>query len=244
MQNSMVFLQVALNGDSRHPRTPKTPEEIAAETRAAVVAGAHSVHFHPFDAQGRETLQPEDCGRAIRAVRAACPGIPISLSTSAAIEADPGRRLDLISSWTELPDLVTANQGEEGIGAVCELLASRGVGIEAGLLSASDAQAFVASGLAGLCRRVMVEPLDEDPSTALRHAEGIETILSDAGIPLEQVHHGYGIACWEVNRRALGRGHGIRTGLEDVTVLPDGSEAPGNAALTAAAKALIGQWLG
>jgi uncharacterized protein (DUF849 family) len=65
-----------------------------------------------------------------------------------------------------------------------------------------------------------------------------ETILP-AGIALEQVHHGYDSPCWAVNRRALERGHGIRTGLEDVTVLPDGSPATDNAALVATASALI-----
>jgi hypothetical protein len=44
-----------------------------------------------------------------------------------------------------------------------------------------------------------------------------------AGITLAQVHHGYGIACWAVNQRGLDRGHGIRTGLEDITLLPDGT---------------------
>jgi len=53
------------------------------------------------------------------------------------------------------------------------------------------------------------------------------------------VHHGYGIACWAVNRRALDRGHGIRTGFEDVTLLPDGTEARDNAELVAAAGRLI-----
>jgi hypothetical protein len=43
----------------------------------------------------------------------------MSLSTSAAIE--PERRTALIAAWTELPDLVTANQGEEGILELCEL---------------------------------------------------------------------------------------------------------------------------
>ncbi|MGO4841653.1 3-keto-5-aminohexanoate cleavage protein, partial [Rhizobiaceae sp. 2RAB30] len=56
----------------------------------------------------------------------------------------------------------------------------------------------------------------------------------------EQVHHGNGAACWAVNRRALERGHGIRTGLEDVTVLPDGTPARDNAELVMAAAALIG----
>jgi uncharacterized protein (DUF849 family) len=65
-----------------------------------------------------------------------------------------------------------------------------------------------------------------------------DTVLS-AGITLEQVHHGYGIACWAVNRRGLERGHGIRTGLEDVTLLPDSEQARDNADLVATAARLI-----
>ena len=49
-------------------------------------------------------------------MREACPGVPVSLSTSAAIERDPERRHALVAGWTELPDLVSANQGEPGIG--------------------------------------------------------------------------------------------------------------------------------
>ena len=236
-----LFLQVALNGDSLHPATPRTPDRIAADARAAVAAGAQSLHLHPFDEQGRETLDARDCAKTIKAVRTSCPGISISLSTSAAIEADLKKRFDLIASWTEMPDLVTANQGEIGIGAICELLVARGVGIEAGLLAAQDARRFVASGLAAKCRRVMVEPLDANPDDAIRHAEIIESIVTEAGITLEQVHHGYGIACWDVNRRAVSRGHGIRTGLEDVTVLPDGRQAKGSADLVAAAASIIHQ---
>jgi uncharacterized protein (DUF849 family) len=74
----------------------------------------------------------------------------------------------------------------------------------------------------------MVEPLDADPDTAVAHADAIERMLADAGITLEQVHHGDGIASWAVNRRAIPRGHGIRTGLEDTPVLPDGRLADGN----------------
>ncbi|MCY0147808.1 3-keto-5-aminohexanoate cleavage protein [Hoeflea sp. G2-23] len=236
-----LFLQVALNGDSAHPDTPRTPDQIAAEAVAAVAAGAESVHIHPFDEQGQETLNAIPCAAAIRSVRAACPGVPISLSTSDAIEADVDRRFELISNWIEMPDLVTANQGQEGIAELCNLLVNRGVGIEAGLLSVEDAKAFVTSGLSALCRRVMVEPLDAKPDDAIRHAEMIENIVTEAGITLEQVHHGYGIACWDVNRRAVARGHGIRTGLEDVTVMPDGHQATGNADLVVEAAAIIRQ---
>ena len=96
---------------------------------------------------------------------------------------------------------MTANQGEEGILEVCELLISRGVGIEAGLLSLGDARQFVAAGVAGRCVRAMVEPLDADPADAVAHAEAIENTLHQAGVALEQVHHGDGIASWAVNQR-------------------------------------------
>src|SRR5439155_26817631 len=153
----------ALNGDRAHPALPRTPEELAAEARAAVDAGAVSVHLHPYDEDGRQTLAAEPCAAALRAVRAACPGVPVSLSTSADIEPDPARRRSLVAGWTELPELVTANQGEDGIVELCELLIARGVGIEAGLLSLDDARAFVVSGLAPRCVRAVVEPRDPQP---------------------------------------------------------------------------------
>lgn len=234
-----IFLQAALNGDSVHPAAPRTPAAIAEAARAAVEAGAQSVHVHAFDDAGRETLDDTACASVLHAIRARCPGTPISLTTSAAIVADPDERYRIVEKWREMPDLVTANQGEPGIPELCELLLSRGVGIEAGLLSSNDARAFVRSGLAGRCRRVLIEPLDADADVAVHHAAEMEEIVLSAGITLEQVHHGYGPACWAVNRRALERGHGIRTGLEDITLLPDGTPARNNADLVAAAARLI-----
>ena len=234
-----IFLQAALNGDRIHPAAPRHPAAIAGAARAAVDAGAHSVHVHAFDDSGWETLEGAACAKVLRAIRTLCPETPISLTTSAAIVGDPVERFRIVEAWEEMPDLVTANQGEPGIVELCELLLSRGVGIEAGLLSVDDARAFVLSGLAGQCRRVLIEPLDADLDAAVQHAAEMEEIVVSAGITLEQVHHGYGIACWAVNRRALDRGHGIRTGLEDVTLLPDGLQARDNADLVAAATRLI-----
>lgn len=233
------LLEVALNGARDHPAVPRTPEELAEAARASVAEGARVLHLHPHGADGRETLEAAPCAAALEAVRAACPGVPISLSTSDAIEPDSERRRALVAGWTVLPELVTANQGEEGIVALCEDLLARGVGIEAGLLSVADAEAFAASGLAPRCVRALVEPLDADPASAVEHGAAIEAVLARAGIELEQVHHGDGIASWAVNRRGLARGHGIRTGLEDTGVLPDGSPAPDNAACVRAAAELI-----
>ena len=238
------LLKVALNGGrsaAEHPAIPKMPDDLARQARASIDAGATVVHLHAYDEEGVETLAPEPCAAAVRAVRAACPGVSVSLTTSAAIEPDPARRLALVAGWIELPDLVSANQGERGIVELCELLIGRGVGVEAGLLSLDDAEAFVRSGITGRCVRVLVEPLDPNPETAAAHASAMEQVLRRAGISLEQVHHGDGLASWTVCARALSRGHGIRTGLEDTTVLPDGRPAADNAALVRAAVEMIGR---
>jgi uncharacterized protein (DUF849 family) len=235
------LLAVALNGSRVHPNVPRTPDALAVAARASIASGARVVHLHAYDDKGVETLDGAACAAALEMVRAACPGVPISLSTSAAIEPDPQHRRALVASWTMLPDLVTANQGEVGIADLCEDLLQRGVGIEAGLLSVLDAEAFVQARYAASCARVLIEPLDHDPQVALAHAEAMEEVMMRAGIALAQVHHGDGLASWAVNERAIRRGHGIRTGLEDTPVLPDGTLAPDNAALVRAAMALIRQ---
>lgn len=220
------------------------PAELAAEGRAAVEAGARVLHLHPYDESGAETFAAGPCAAALKAVRAACPGVPISLSTLDAIEGHP-RRLESIESWTELPELVTVNQGEQGTLELCELLSRRGIGIEAGVLELSDAHRFVESGLAAGCVRVLIEPLDPEPAAAVAQAAAMEEVLHAAGVQLEQVHHGDGVATWHVMERAVRRGHGIRVGLEDTTVLSDGRPAAGNGALVAlAARMLAGEVLG
>ncbi|MFM5967661.1 MAG: 3-keto-5-aminohexanoate cleavage protein [Micrococcales bacterium] len=235
----MTFLQLALNGDREHPKVPRLPYNVAADVDRVVRAGAQSVHVHPFDDASRESLNASDCARVLLAIRTRHRDVPISLTTSATIEPDAQTRLALVKQWVELPDLVTANQGEDGIVELSEYLMSRGVGIEAGLLTADDAQKFVQWSGRHRCVRVLVEPLNTDPDVAVRHAAAIEKIVNDAGVSLPQVHHGYGIASWSVNERALQLGHGIRTGLEDVAVLPDGSIAEDNLALTLTAVAMI-----
>jgi uncharacterized protein (DUF849 family) len=239
---SAQLLQAAINGsrsDDEHPAIPRTPAELAEAAWASAIAGAGVVHLHVYDAEGRETFDSVETQLALLEIRATCPRTPLSLSTSAEIDPDPERRRAEIEHWRELPDLVTANQGEPGIVELCDDLIARGVGIEAGLLEVVDAEAFVESGLAGRCVRAMVEPLDELVDDALAKAAAIEAVLAEAAIGLEQVHHGDGLACWAVNRRAAERGHGIRTGLEDTLVMPDDTPAGDNAELVRAAAKLL-----
>ena len=204
-----------------------------------MAAGATLFHLHAYDDDGEETLEAPHVAAVLDAVRRACPGVPLNMTTFAEIEPDPSRRLSLVASWSELPDLVAANQGEEGIDELSASLVDRGVQVEACLLSLDDAHRFARSPRGDRFARVVVEPLVDDEEEALALDEQMEAVVTAAGIGLEQLHHGVGPATWAVLRRAAGRGHGVRVGLEDVDTLPDGTVATSTAALVDAARSLV-----
>jgi uncharacterized protein (DUF849 family) len=232
--SASITVQAALNGaraPDEHPALPLTPEQLAADARAVVAEGAHSLHIHVRDPNGAESLAAHDVAAALTAVRAAAPGTEISLSTGLWIAGHD--RLDLIRGWTELPDLVSINLSEPRWEEVAALVTERGIGIEAGLATPDDADTLRASGLRPA--RVLVEIDDEtlDGPAAVRAAAGIDERL-DPGPP--RLHHGMGPATWAVLEAAVALGRDVRVGLEDVLTLPGGEPAPGNAELVAACR--------
>jgi uncharacterized protein (DUF849 family) len=233
------MIQAALNGGrtrAEHSAAPDSPERLAREAAESAAAGARSIHFHARDGAGRETLSPDDVARSIEAVRAAAPGVPLGVSTGAWMVADPAERLRIIRSWHVLPDFASVNFHEDGARELAALLLERHIGVEAGALNAQAARQVIASGLAPRCLRLLIEPLEEDFSAALENLEQMEGLLARSGIGIPRLVHGAGTAAWRMLEAALARGYETRIGLEDVLTLPDGSPAPGNAALVAAAK--------
>src|SRR5699024_6060139 len=110
-----VLLQACLNGDRTEPQVPKSAAELAAAAAACVAAGARSLHCHPRDGDGRETLAPADVAAAVHAIRVAAPRTELSLSTGLWIAGDDvDARARAIAGWTERPDLVSVNVSEEG----------------------------------------------------------------------------------------------------------------------------------
>jgi len=75
-------------------------------------------------------------------------------------------------------------------------------------------------------------PIRED---VIAHARAVEATVTGAGIVLEHMHHGDGVASCAVNGRALRRGDGIRIGLDDSPVLPDDRIVRDNAPVVRAA---------
>ena len=184
----------------------------------------------------QESLEPEDVAIALEAIRAACPGIPVGVSTGAWIAPDVSRRLSLIRAWDVLPSLASVNLHEEGALQVIRLLLQRGIGVEAGIWTAEAAGTLLHSGLADECLRVLIEPAEE-PGDARANLERIEAALAPVSRP--RLLHGFGASAWEFVKLAAKRAYDTRTGFEDTLMLPDGSVAKSNAALVAAAWGII-----
>jgi uncharacterized protein (DUF849 family) len=236
-----MLVTACINGArsrDEHPRVPLTAAELGREARVAVDAGAGAVHCHPRDEAGAETLEPSAIAAAVAAIRAACPGVPVGVSTGLWIAGDdPERRLALVRRWAGdvRPDFASVNLSEPGFGAVAEALLDAGIGVEAGSWREEDVEPLAASGLAPRLVRILVEPQDAEEATAVATAAAIERALDAHDMPAARLHHGYGAATWEVLRVAVARGRDIRAGLEDATVLPDGRPATGNRDLVEAA---------
>ena len=242
-----MLIQACLNGGTtrqQHPSVPCTPDELAADARDAVRAGAGAIHVHPRDASGRETLEPDAVLAAVRAIRSAVPEVPVGVTTGIwAVGGDPARRLELVSGWTGTgrPDFASVNLSEPGADALAARLAGLGIAVEAGVWTAEDAERLAASAFGRDVIRILIEPRDDAPAAAVATAAQAEQVLARHGLRAPRVHHGYGIATWPVIRAALRLGQDIRVGLEDTTVLPDGSTAAGNGELVAAAAALAAE---
>jgi uncharacterized protein (DUF849 family) len=238
-----MLLKAAVNGArarEAHPMLPTTPIELAWAAAAAVQAGAGAVHVHVRGAGGAESLEREDVTRTLEAVRRAIPSIGVGISTGLWITKDPQRRHSLVSQWTTLPDFASVNFHEEGAVAVAELLVARGVGVEAGLFTAASAETFGSAAIAPRCLRVLIEPRGSDVAAALDTVRAIEAVLDARKIGLPRLLHGSGATAWALVQEAVKRGYDTRAGLEDMLDLPDGRQAPGNAAIIAEARRLIG----
>ena len=99
LQSPKVLIKAALNGSRarhEHEALPLSPASLARDAAEVRAAGAGAVHVHARDRFGRETLEAEHCADTIDAVRAACPGLPLGLTTGLWIVKDAGRRLALV----------------------------------------------------------------------------------------------------------------------------------------------------
>ncbi|ATU91536.1 3-keto-5-aminohexanoate cleavage protein [Phyllobacterium zundukense] len=232
------MLQACLNGGRTrdfHPEVPFTAAELARDAARAVKAGASELHIHPRSSDGAESLDPGDVAAALLAIRKSVPGIPVGLSTHWRIPPGGKARQKPIEHCELLPDYVSVNLIEEDAAEVISLVFGKGIAVEAGIWSISDAERFVTLPDARKCLRVLIEINEQDIEEGLAAATGIIEVLERAKFKLPILMHGDEAGVWPMFKEAMARGYDGRIGLEDSNLLPTGKMATDNADIVRAA---------
>lgn len=239
MPSNPIYVKACINGartPDQHPNLPVTPAQLAVAAVQAHEAGARAVHLHPKTADGRDSLEPDVVAAAVTAVREAAPGLPLGVTTGFWALPDADARRRAVEGWTVLPDFASLNWHEPGSPELAEVLLGKGLGVEIGIFHADAAAAWAESPMAQHCMRVMIE-LQGHQDVAV--ADEILARVIAAGSPAPILLHGLDESCWPLLEHAGACGLQTRIGLEDTLTLPDGSTAPDNGALVAAAVRLL-----
>ena len=233
-------MKVCLNGERApgdHPGLPTDPAGLARAAEAAVAAGAEAVHLHARDATGQESLASADIGPAVAAVRAACPGTGMGVSTGLWITGgDQRARRAAVAGWTDLddaarPDFASVNVSETGWTELIAALHAGGIEVEAGVWSVADARALAAFRPGDRLARILVEISGGPAETAIDRADQVLAELDRTGAPEPVLLHGDEDACWPLVAHAGALGLPSRIGLEDTLAGPSGEAVTGNAEL-------------
>jgi uncharacterized protein (DUF849 family) len=175
-------------------------------------------------------------GAAVAAVRVACPGVPVGVSTGLWITGDPVARRAAVARWAELPpgsrpDFASVNIGEPGPEDLAGLLAAGGIAAEAGVWSVADVTALATGASSVRWLRILVELSGIPAAEAIPAADAILGQLRERGRPEPVLLHGADESTWPLVEHAGRLGLATRIGLEDITTGPDGQPVSGNAEL-------------
>jgi 3-keto-5-aminohexanoate cleavage enzyme len=245
-----LLILAALNGTRQRdacPKVPLSPEELAAEAKRAVDAGASMVHVHARKSDGSSTFDfvIDDIVAAIRG----SVDVPISISTQRARQTSLGTVTALFSVLRDLPDLASVHvrppeaelpAHREEARQIIEALDAANVrpAPVAGSLDAlGDLEVLYNDSLLGRAPFVMLtlgaavsESSDlaaGTPQNVLRLIDAVRSVLAQPPI----VASGRDAASPIVQAVAAAAGEHIRVGFEDAVTLPDGSPATSNAQL-------------
>ena len=243
------FLAVAPTGARKtlrdHAALPIDPAEIARCAAACAEAGAAMIHLHVRDREGRHSLDPEAYRAAIGALRREIGDrLVIQVTTEAAGLYRPAQQMAMVRELR--PEAVSVSLGEIAPGPTEEASAAaflawlEGEGImpQYIIYSAKDLERFddlADRGVVPEARRLLLFVLGRYSRAQRSDPIDMLTFLdaNRASHPWAVCAFGPREAACAVTAAGLG-GH-ARVGFENNLHLPDGSLAPDNAALVAAA---------
>lgn len=253
MAETPLLLAAAPNGARRgkadHPDLPITPEEIAAEAKACMEAGAQLLHLHVRDEAGGHSLDPARYEAAIAAVRAATVNdLVIQVTTEAAGIYGPEDQMAVIrklrpeAASFALRELIPESEAEPRASEFFAWAADQGIAAQFILYNSEEVARFL-----DLVRRTV---LPAGPHHALFVLGGRDRDADPkelSGFLREWPRDwpwsvcAFGAAERDVAALAIGLdGHG-RVGFENNLVDPDGNRLESTAAQVAAVREIAGE---
>ena len=263
--NDKAILTCALTGVLTNPKqhpVPVTPAQMAAEARDAFNAGAAIMHVHLRNQEEGlghlPSWDPDVASAVCDAIRAACPGVVINLTTGV-IGKDVSGPLDCIRRVR--PEIAACNAGslnylklkDNGswawppmvfdnpvakIEQFLAVMAECGVHPEFECFDVGIVRSVAMYVRAGMLRPEMGRP---EVNLVMGVASGMPCdaellALLPRYMPQGAVWQSTLIGraeVWPVHQKTAELGGMLRSGLEDTFYLPDGTRAPGNGALIA-----------
>jgi uncharacterized protein (DUF849 family) len=253
-------LTCALTGILTDPErfgVPVTPEQMASHAKEAFDAGASIMHVHVRDQRpgmgSWPSWSPEDALAVVQAIREACPGVIINLSTGivgpdisgpvsclervkpemAALNAGSLNYLKVKSDGTwAWPPMVFDNPVEK-VEQFARVMYANGILPECECFDAGIVRSVE------LYRRVGILRPPIDVSIIMGVESGMPAKPSWLPLLIEELPQGASwqvIAIgrqnvWELHKKAAELGGNLRTGLEDTFYLPDGTTTRSNGKL-------------
>lgn len=233
MKADKLIVNAALTGmvpqKKDNPHVPIAVAEIIADARRCYEAGACIVHLHARDLDGQPTYRKEVCAEIFAGVRAACPGLLISGTTSGRNFKEFAQRSQVLELEGELkPDFASLTLGSMNfatqasvnepkmIQSLALMMKERGIVPELEIFELGMAEyARYLIGKGFLVSPLYANLLLGSLGTMSATLENLRLLIR--ALPPGTTWSGAGIGRFQllVNRLAIQEGGHVRVGLED-----------------------------
>jgi len=234
-----LIITAALTGNvptkAMNPHLPETADEIAADVKRCLDAGASVFHLHARDACGKPTLDTSVIKENVRKVKAAAPQAILQLSTGARAGRDWEERVNPVHLLPEMASFTTGSNNMPGmvyenspqfIEYLARIFQETGVKPEIEVFETG----MITNALFLEKKRLLTSPLHFQFVLGVPGAmsASIKNLLFlSESIPAGSTWTVAGIGKWEIPlaAAAMVMGGHVRVGLEDNLFMPDGSAA-------------------
>ncbi len=250
-----VLLMVAPNGARKtkrdHAGLPLTPDELAAEARACVDAGAAAIHLHVRDAEERHSLDPADYLPAIAAVREAAPEMVLQITTEAVGRYGPAEQMACVRAVVPeavslaLRELAPDDESEtlNRLRGFLRWMQVMDISPQFILYAPEEVERFLrlrSEGVIAYARPFLLFVLGRHSADGMSAPEELDPFVEALGdAAAEWAVCAFGPREAEIALHAAGLGGHARIGFENNDRLPDGTVAGSNADLVRAVRNLL-----